>query len=597
MVEKIKKFTGERPVVSVAILAAALFIFYLIYGAFTDTSGETRYVTAAVEKGTITSSVAGTGQVSVLSQIELKPKASGDVVKVYMTEGQSVKAGALLVQLDSSEAAKTVRDAKVSLESAKISLEKLQQPADALSYTQAQNSLTSAKQAKEKAESDLEKAYDDTFTSISNTFLDMPSVATGVDNVLYRFDYSQGQKNIDYYFDLINHLEEETNIGKYKDNADSTYQTARKAYDQNFLDYKATSRYAATEEIETLLNETYDMAKSVAEAVKNTENYLSFVKDRLSQRNLDIPSQLTAHQTNLANYTETVNTHLVSLLNAKNTIKNCKDTINANNLTIKEKTEAVAQLEAGTDPLDIKSAELAVRQKQNALYDANQTLGNYSVRAPFDGIIAGISVKKGGSVSSGTSMGTLITNQRLAEISLNEVDVAKISIGDKAVLTFDAIEDLTLTGAVQEIDTLGTVNQGVVSYNARIGFDTQDERVKVGMSVSASVITEVKQDILIVPNSAVKTQGNFYYVEMLDASLSASDGSQGVVSLVPPKQQAVEIGLSNDDYTEILSGLNEGDQVVTRTITASKISTTTGTGAGTARGVTGIFSGGGGPPR
>jgi multidrug efflux pump subunit AcrA (membrane-fusion protein) len=162
---------------------------------------------------------------------------------------------------------------------------------------------------------------------------------------------------------------------------------------------------------------------------------------------------------------------------------------------------------------------------------------------------------------------------QMAEISLNEVDVAKVAIGQKVTLTFDAIEGLSLTGVVSEIDTIGTVTQGVVTYNVKIAFDTQDERVKGGMSVNASIITNVKADTLVVPNSAVKTQGTGHYVEIFDPPIATTSGNQGTVSKVAPHKVQVEIGLANDTSTEITSGLKEGEQVVTKTTTTTAVKT------------------------
>ena len=140
---------------------------------------------------------------------------------------------------------------------------------------------------------------------------------------------------------------------------------------------------------------------------------------------------------------------------------------------------------------------------------------------------------------------------------------------------------LTIAGQVIDIDNLGTVSQGVVSYGVKIAFDTQDDRIKPGMSVSAAIITDTKTDALLVPNSAVKSQGDNYYVEILDVSGENSQqnnsGSQGVTSPTLPKNQSVEIGASNDSMTEIVSGLKEGDKVVTQTTTSSATTKTTTT--------------------
>ena len=117
-------------------------------------------------------------------------------------------------------------------------------------------------------------------------------------------------------------------------------------------------------------------------------------------------------------------------------------------------------------------------------------------------------VEVGEDASSGITMGTIITAQELATIVLNEVDVAKVKLGEKATLTFDAIPDLTIAGQVSEIDSVGTVSQGVVNYNVKISFATQDDRVKSGMSVDATIITDIAQNVVVVPNGAIKTANN-----------------------------------------------------------------------------------------
>jgi multidrug efflux pump subunit AcrA (membrane-fusion protein) len=150
---------------------------------------------------------------------------------------------------------------------------------------------------------------------------------------------------------------------------------------------------------------------------------------------------------------------------------------------------------------------------------------------------------------------------------------------------------------VAEIDSVGTVSQGVVTYNVKMSFDTQDDRVKPGMSVSAAIITDIKQDILVVPNSAVKSQSGMSYVEMFDMPLPAPvDGLIGSISKIAPNKIPVEVGLANDSDTEITSGIKEGDEIVTRTILPSA-STKTATAApslfGSAGGNRGTTGGGG----
>jgi hypothetical protein len=178
-------------------------------------------------------------------------------------------------------------------------------------------------------------------------------------------------------------------------------------------------------------------------------------------------------------------------------------------------------------------------------------------------MVATVNAKKGESVSGSATI-TLITKQRIAEITMNEVDVAKVKVGQKANITFDAIADLNITGTIVEVDTLGTATQGVVSYGIKIAFDTQDERVKPGMSMSVAIILENKMDVLLVPIVAVKSSTQGSYVEIL------VDGQ--------PQRKTVTVGSSSDTMTEVVDGLSEGEEIITQTITTS-VGTTSSAGA------------------
>ena len=169
---------------------------YYVYHKLGAKDATLEYRTAAVEKGTLTISVGSSGQVAGSGQVDVKSKASGDVVAVLAAEGQEVKAGTVLVRLDSLSAQKAVRDAVANLESAQLSLQKLHQAADGLSLLQAENTLTSAETAKTKDESDLKKTYEDGFNTVANAFLDLPGVLTGLHDILYTSSLNGNQNNV-----------------------------------------------------------------------------------------------------------------------------------------------------------------------------------------------------------------------------------------------------------------------------------------------------------------------------------------------------------------------------------------------------------------
>lgn len=520
--------------------------------------------------GTLIKSVSGSGQVLALNQVDLKSKAAGEVIYVGMAAGREVKEGDVLVRISDKEAQKTIRDAQISLESARLSLEKLKEPVDALSLLQQENSLAQARESKQKAQDDLGRAYEDGFNQVANAFLDLPTVMTGLNDLLYDANSVVLQSNINYlnyYCDAAKNFNGKADL--YRADAAKNYQAAREEYDKNFQNYKSMTRSSDRAAVESLISETYDTAKAAAESVKSANNLIQLYKDELTKRNLTPQPFADTHLTSLNGYTTKTNSLLTSLLSVKNAIQTDKEAIIGADRTIREREESLAKLKAGTDARDIRAQELAISQKVNALADAREKLADYTIAAPFDGVVASVSVKEGDTLSSGGTVATVITEQKIAEVSLNEVDTAKVETGQKATITFDAVDGLSLTGTVTEVDTIGTASQGVVTYNAQIAFDAQDERVKPGMSVSASIIAESRQNVLLVPNTAVKSQGDGSYVEVIDRQSEATGGGSASGAQETPRQVAVEVGLANDDYTEITGGLSAGDEVVVRTVNSS----------------------------
>ncbi|MFH1162415.1 MAG: efflux RND transporter periplasmic adaptor subunit [Candidatus Jorgensenbacteria bacterium] len=563
----IKTYAAAHKAIAAVVLALAVFGGYRAYTALTSTAGETQYVTTAAAKGTIVVSVTGSGQVSVLNQVDIKPKVSGDVVYVGVKNGQEVRQGALIAQLDTSDAVQAVNDAQVSLDQANLTLEKMK------GLTTDEGTIRGDK---EKAADELAKSYDDGFNSASNAFLDLPGIVTGLHDIMYASSFgTAGQWNIDYYVNGVQNA-----LGQYsseayafRNTADAAYRAAREAYDKNFSDYKATSRLSSDNQtIESMIDQTYDTTKLIAEAVKSTNNLIQFYKDRLTEYNVKPNALADTHLSQLSAYTGKTNTHLSNLLSIRDTIRSNKETI----------------VNTG---FNISDQKIQVAKAENALADAKQKLAECFIRAPFTGVIAKVNVKKGETVSSGTAVATIITAQHIAKLTLNEVDAAKVKLGQKVTLTFDAVPDASAVGEVADIDTLGTVSQGVVSYAVEIAFSVDDARVKPGMSVSAAIVTDVKQDVLTVPVSAVKSRGDASYVGVFDGMVPSVANGQSFPSAVPPREQAVETGISNDTETEIVSGLKEGDLVVVRETSATASQTQTVQGVGGIR-IPGIGGGG-----
>ena len=579
MLQRAKKFILRHKFLSAAILIIIIAIGYFSYRSLTGTATQISYVLGAVTRDTIITTVSGTGQVQAVNQLDIKPKVAGDVISVAVSDGQKVKAGDVLVKLDPQDAIQTLRDAQLSYDNAKLSLTKAQRGSrpeeiqtQQLQVDDAQKSLADARQNLEtvsaKANFDLDNLYDDSKSILRDAYNSANNIISNQLDGIY-------SDNTDYakLTFLTANSQAENDAGSQRVAARAALVDFQKLIDSYPSDQPGIDS--------ALLQAGNDLA-AIQKFLSNLDGVLkaAIISNSLSSNTLNgYKSSLTSAQSGSNGSLDNISSQQRSLASQKIT--------NQNNLTdaqtkISNAQDSLTQAQhsldvmlAGTDPLDLQAQQLSVQQSANQLASTRDKLADYTITAPFDGIIADVAVKVGDPASAGTAVVTLITPQQIAEISLNEVDAAKVKLGQKADLTFDAIDGLEITGKVIDIDTIGTVSQGVVSYNVKMSMDTPDDRIKPGMTVSTDIITDVHQNVLVVPSSAIKTSGSASYVEMLNqaASSTAANSQGAIVSAQAPRRQTVTTGLSDDTNTEITSGLNEGDQIITRTITAAVAST------------------------
>lgn len=313
-----------------------------------------------------------------------------------------------------------------------------------------------------------------------------------------------------------------------------------------------------------------------------------------------------------------------SYLSAKNSLDSASTNLNTlqnTEFTANQKfiNDAVARGLATDDPTYIEenaawlAAEQSYQNQQSVIAQAQASVNsawlNYeqissSITAPTSGVISNLTLtpgltitNNGGSSSSSTpssssssssqSLGTisLPQGQTQAVVDLSEVDVPNVNPGQKATLTLDAFPGETFTGHVATIDTNGSVSSGVTTYPTTIVLDTTNNKIYPNMAVSASIITKIDNNVVLVPSEAVQTVNGQSFVREL---------KNGQV-----QQVSVTTGDSNDTQTVISSGVNSGDSVIvgqTLATTGSGASSGTSPFSGT-RGFGGggvIFRGGGG---
>lgn len=204
--------------------------------------------------------------------------------------------------------------------------------------------------------------------------------------------------------------------------------------------------------------------------------------------------------------------------------------------------------------VDLAPLSANISQAEIALKIAEDKYKESQLTAPIDGVVTFIYGKIGENVSLSemalASFLSLQADELMVEANVPETDIVKINVGDKAEMTIDAL-DFTekITGTVIYLDRAETVIQGVVYYGIKTAFDLEDERLKSGMTTNLEIITDEKENVLIIPARAIKYEDATRYVEVL------TNGSS--------KKITITTGLESDQYVEVTSGLKEGDKIIT----------------------------------
>lgn len=202
-----------------------------------------------------------------------------------------------------------------------------------------------------------------------------------------------------------------------------------------------------------------------------------------------------------------------------------------------------------------------ISQKQVALNKAWLTYQAQSptIVAPGSGTIANIVVVEGMDITNSLSERTSSTvasikneGTPIATLNITEVDINKVKVGQKVKLTLNSNSDKVFMGTVVGIDKIGTASSGVSNYPVIVKFDEPTDLVLPNMGVDAEIVIQEKADALYVPSSAINSIQGSTIVNVVEGNIS--------------RPVEVEIGISTNDYTEIISGVEEGTVVAINTL-------------------------------
>ena len=206
----------------------------------------------------------------------------------------------------------------------------------------------------------------------------------------------------------------------------------------------------------------------------------------------------------------------------------------------------------------IQSASETLRSAEISLQNLQDTMANYTVTSPISGTIIEKDAKVGDAVKSVDTLCVIYDLSYLEMvINVDELQISSLSVGQKVQITADAVQDKNYVGTVTRVSMKGASNGGTTTYPVTIRIDETDG-LRPGMNANAEIVVAEAANALTVPNAAI-VRGGYVLVTQDSPSASKADATmeapEGFVYV------AVKTGVSDDDYTQIVSGIQEGDTI------------------------------------
>lgn len=286
-------------------------------------------------------------------------------------------------------------------------------------------------------------------------------------------------------------------------------------------------------------------------------------------------AQLAQAKANLASAKSNVVKAEADVLAAQRNWDRNKQLFETGAVSAMDRDNAQTGLEAAQAGLE--AAKSAVEQFRASLVSAQTNLNYTTIRAPISGVVISRNVEAGQTVASSFATPTLFLiaddlTKMQVQAAVDEADVGRVQVGQDSIFTVDSFPQRKFQGKVSQIYPSPVVQQNVVTYTTLVDVANNDKVLLPGMTANVSIITGKKENALLVPNAAfrvklepaTKESGRALGKELGgDPKKPAGLFALWVLADKKPVRKEVEVGLSNEQYTEILSGLKEGDEVIT----------------------------------
>lgn len=485
------------PVACVAVVGG---VFLLRPKSAKPANVDTSYVETVPDVRDVSNSLSGTGTLNPADTYTVKSLVEGKVLTAEFEEGDTVEAGTVLYTIDSS-------NATTNLEKAEIALQQTQ------------------------------RSYEKT--------VDRQYVRAEVAGVVSSLKVEKG--------DEVTSGQE---VAVIRDNSRMMLSLLFPAAD--------AAGFSVGQHAQVVLDGTFEILDGVIKNVTGTDELTT---GNMLTRTVTIAVQNAGGLTTAQAATASVNgvssvASATFAYQAERTLKaSASGTVSAINVqegAAVEKDSILIELSGDDLAESIQSASESLRSAEISMQNMRDTMENYTITAPISGTIIEKDAKQGDALTTGTSLCVVFDLSHLEMvINVDELEISSISVGQKVQITADAVQDKTYVGEVTRVSMKGSASGGTTTYPVTIRID-ETEGLRPGMNANAEIVVAEAEGALVVPNAAI-VRGSYVLVSKSSPSAANADpdmnAPEGYV-YVP-----VKTGVSDDDYTQIVTGITAEDTV------------------------------------
>lgn len=505
---------------------------------------ELDFTLVKVVKGEVVQEISETGQVKKGEEVNLGFKLAGVLENIYVEVAEEVKEGEILAKLENSQLRIKLEEAEANLDLAQAQFNKLLAGAtqEEIQITQtavdnARISFESAKQnlqdIKVQGEENLKAAYDDALNALDDSHLKITNALNKTDLIQTTYFTSNDQEKI-----IV------------RENKDKIENALNKV--KSYLDTaKNTQGY---EDIDLAISE-------MKEALDSVFNALKIIRDTCEETGYKNLVSST-DKTSLDNHQGYINTALTNITNFQQTISLTKLTNSSNINTYQASIDSaqgeltaaeneLAKITADPRKEDVDLYQAQVRQARAQVQLLGKQIEDTILKSPVEGQVVKINKRVGELVQTAIQdavINLLPASPFKIEVDIYEEDIVDVKVDNPVEITLVAFSDDILKGRVISIDPAEKLIGGIVYYEVTIDFEETRDGIKPGMTADIIIESDKKENVLVIPKRAVKKMDGKKIVQVF------KDGEV--------KEREIEIGLEGNEYIEVISGLQEGEEVV-----------------------------------